>query len=43
MRRIVLGSSNPTPDVTVDEATFPHLSADERGQLQSCLREYARL
>ena len=43
VRRIELGSSNPTPDVTVDETTFPHLSADERGQLQSCLREYAGL
>ena len=31
------------PDITVDEVTFPHLSAEERGQLQSCLQEYAGL
>ena len=43
MRRLEVGCSNPTPDVTVDETTFLHLSADERGQLQSCLREYAGL
>ena len=43
VRRLELGSSNPTPDVTVDEVTFPHLSAEERSQLQSCLKEYARL
>ena len=41
-RRLEIGSSNPTPDVTVDEATFPHLPANERGQLQYCLWEYAR-
>ena len=28
--------------MTVDEATFPHLPANERGQLQYCLWEYAR-
>ena len=27
----------------MDEVTFPHLSAEERGQLQSCLQEYAGL
>ena len=43
VRRLEVSSSNPAPDVTVDEVTFPHLSADERGKLQSCLWEYARL
>ena len=43
MRRLEVGSSNPIPDVTVDETTFPHLSAGDRGQLQSCLWEYAGL
>ena len=36
VRRLEVGISNPTPDVTVDETTFPHLSADERGQMQGC-------
>ena len=43
VRRLKVGSSNPTSDNTVGEATFPHLSAVERGQLQSCLQEYAGL
>ena len=37
MRRLEVGSINPAPDVTVDEATFPHLSANERGQLHPCM------
>ena len=43
MRRLKVGSGNPTSDITVGEATFPHLSAVERGQLRSCLQEYAGL
>ena len=43
MRRLEVSSSNPAPDVIVDKATFPHLSADVRGQLQYCLWEYAGL
>ena len=41
--RLEVSSSNPTPDITADEVTFPHLSEEERGQLQSCLQEYAGL
>ena len=32
-----------TLDVTIDETTFPHLSPEERNQLQSCLQEYVDL
>ena len=43
MRRLEVSSSNPAPDVIVDETTFPHLSADVRGQLQYCLWECLRM
>ena len=39
MRILDVISISPTSDITVDEAMFPHLSADERCQLQSCLHE----
>lgn len=43
MTRLVTTTSYPTLDITVDEEMFPHLSAEESGQLLYSLQEYARL